>query len=426
MKPYSEMSVKELNDEKARLETIYAGYKDMGLDLNMSRGKPGSDQLDLSLPMLDVLNSGSDFIAEEGDVRNYGMLTGIREAKELMGDIMDSPADNIVIYGNSSLSLMYDTVSRSYSFGVCGNTPWRELDEIKWLCPVPGYDRHFKVTEAFGINMINIPMLEDGPDMDMVEEYVNNDPSVKGILCVPLYSNPTGVTYSDDVVRRFANLTPAAPDFRIYWDNAYCVHHLYPDNPDHVLDILSECEKAGNPDMVFKFASTSKITFPGAGISAVATSKANIDDMVKVMDSQMISHDKINQLRHVRFFKNGDGIRAHMVKHAEILRPKFEMVEEILSEELGGLGIGTWTSPRGGYFISFDSMDGCAKSIVAKCKGAGVVMTGAGAPFPYGKDPKDSNIRIAPTFPKIDELRQAAEIFCVCVKLASIDKLLGN
>ena len=424
MKPYHEMSKEELASLKEQLTAVYKEYQGKNLKLNMARGKPSSEQLDLSMPMLDVLNSKSDYMSVDGDCRNYGVLTGIQEAKELMGGMMDAPAENIIMYGSSSLTLMYDTVSRSYSHGVMGNTPWCKLDKVKFLCPVPGYDRHFAITEFFGVEMINIPLHDDGPDMDMVEQYVNNDESVKGIWCVPLYSNPSGQSYSDEVVKRFANLKPAAKDFRIYWDNAYCVHHLYPDHPCHVLDILSECEKAGNPDMVYKFGSTAKVTFPGAGISAIATSKANIEDIKKQMNNQLISHDKINQLRHVRFFKNLDGIKAHMAKHAELLRPRFEAVDEILNRELAGLEIGQWTKPQGGYFVSFDALDGCAKAIVAKCKEAGVVMTGAGATFPYGKDPHDSNIRIAPSFPSLEDLKLAAEIFCVCVKLVSIDKLL--
>ena len=320
---------------------------------------------------------------------------------------------------------MLDTVSRSYTHGVMGSTPWCKLDKVKFLCPVPGYDRHFSICDFFGIEMINIPMTPTGPDMDMVEEYVNNDESVKGIWCVPLYSNPSGEVYSDETVKRFANLKPAAKDFRIFWDNAYCVHHLYPEKPAQILEILEECAKAGNPDMVYKFGSTAKVTFPGAGISAIATSKANLADMQKQMNAQLISHDKLNQLRHVRFLKDGAGLAEHMAKHAELLRPRFEAVDEILNKELAGLEVGTWTKPMGGYFVSFDSLDGCAKKIVAMCKEAGVVMTGAGATFPYGKDPKDSNIRIAPSFPSLEELKLAAEIFCVCVKLVSIEKLLN-
>lgn len=424
MKPYHLMSKEELASLKEQLTAVYKEYQGKNLSLNMARGKPSPEQLDLSLPMLDILNSSSDFKSVDGDTRNYGVLTGIQEAKEFMAEMMSAPAENIVMYGSASLTLMFDTVSRSYTHGVMGSTPWCKLDKVKFLCPVPGYDRHFSICQFYGIEMINIPMTATGPDMDMVEEYVNNDESVKGIWCVPLYSNPSGQCYSDETVKRFANLKPAAKDFRIFWDNAYCVHHLYPENPCHILEILDECAKAGNPDMVYKFGSTAKVTFPGAGISAIATSKANIEDMKKQMNAQLISHDKLNQLRHVRFLKDGEGLAAHMAKHAELLRPRFEAVDEILNRELAGLEVGTWTKPMGGYFVSFDSLDGCAKKIVAMCKDAGVVMTGAGATFPYGKDPKDSNIRIAPSFPSLEELKLAAEIFCVCVKLVSIDKLL--
>lgn len=425
MKPYKELSRKELLDLQKELQAAYQSQKDKGLKLDISRGKPSKEQLDLSMPLLDVLSSSSDMHAEDGtDVRNYGLVDGIPEAKKLMGDMMGADPSQVIVWGNSSLNIMYDCVARSVLFGVMGNTPWSKLDKVKFLCPVPGYDRHFGVTEQFGIEMINVPILADGPDMDIVEEYVNNDPAVKGIWCVPVYANPTGSVYSEETVKRMAALKPAAKDFRIYWDNAYCVHHLYPDHPDHVLDILSECEKAGNPDMVYKFGSTSKVTFPGAGISAIATSKANIEDIKKQMNNQLISHDKMNQLRHVKFFGNVEGLKAHMAKHADILRPRFEAVDEILNKELKGLEIGTWTKPNGGYFVSFNAMDGCAKAIVSKCKEAGVVMTGAGATYPYGKDPHDSNIRIAPSFPTLDELKQAAEIFCVCVKLVSVEKLL--
>jgi DNA-binding transcriptional MocR family regulator len=319
---------------------------------------------------------------------------------------------------------MYDTVLRSMLMGVNGSTPWCKLDKVKFLCPVPGYDRHFKITELLGIEMINIPMNEDGPDMDLVEEYVNNDAAVKGIWCVPKYSNPTGITYSDEVVRRFANLTPKAEDFRIYWDNAYCIHHIYDEIHDEIPNILEECEKAGNPNMVYIFASTSKVSFPGSGVSAIATSLENMEYIKKFMTTQIIGHDKINQLRHVRFFKDIDGLNAHMKKHAELLRPKFEAVLNVLDQELTGLEIGNWTKPRGGYFISFDAMPGCAKNIVGKCKQLGVVLTDAGATYPYGKDPQDSNIRIAPSFPTPEEMMEATKIFVLCVKLASVEKLL--
>lgn len=425
MKSYQELSKDELLALKDELEAEYKAFKDRGLKLDMSRGKPSKEQLDISMEMMDVLHSGVELSGVEGvDCRNYGVLDGIHEAKVLLGEISEVDPDKIIIYGNSSLNVMYDTVARSMTHGVMGHTPWCKLDKVKFLCPAPGYDRHFAITEYFGIEMITIPMTPTGPDMDLVEKYVSEDESVKGIWCVPKYSNPQGISYSDETVRRFAALKPAAPDFRIYWDNAYSVHHLYDDDQDVVLEILDECEKAGNPDMVYKFTSTSKITFPGSGIAAIATSPANIEEIKKQMKIQTIGHDKVNQLRHVRFFGNLEGVKAHMRKHAEILRPKFEIVLKTLEDNLGGLEIGSWTNPKGGYFISFDSMDGCAKAIVAKAKEAGVVMTGAGATYPYGKDPHDSNIRIAPSFPTVEELELAAKLFVLCVKLVSVDKLL--
>ena len=421
MKPYSEMTKEELLELKRDLSDQYREFQGKNLTLDMSRGKPSAEQLDLSMGM----SGDSDLPCEDGtDCRNYGGLDGISEAKELLADMIEVPADNIIIYGNSSLNVMYDTISRSMTHGVMGNTPWCKLDKVKFLCPVPGYDRHFSITEYFGIEMINIPMTADGPDMDLVEKYVTTDPTVKGIWCVPKYSNPTGNSYSDQTVRRLARMHPAAPDFRIYWDNAYGIHHLYDDEQDHVLEILAECKKAGNPDMVYKFSSTSKITFPGSGIAAIATSHNNLDDIKKQLKIQTIGHDKVNQLRHVRFFKDIHGMVEHMRKHANILRPKFEAVENILDRELGGLEIGTWTKPHGGYFISFDSLNGCAKEIVARCKKAGVVMTGAGATYPYGKDPEDRNIRIAPSYPPLQDLIIATELFALCVKLVSVNKLL--
>ena len=425
MKAYAEMTREELESLKEQLMIQYKEYQGKGLSLNMARGKPCIEQLDLSMGMMDSLSSDADMTCEDGtDCRNYGVLDGIREAKELIGDMMENPIDNIIIYGNSSLNVMYDTISRSMTHGVMGNTPWCKLDKVKFLCPVPGYDRHFAITEYFGIEMINVPMTPTGPDMDMVEELVASDESIKGIWCVPKYSNPQGISYSDETVRRFARLKPAAKDFRIYWDNAYGVHHLYDHDQDHLIEILAECKRAGNPDLVYKFASTSKISFPGSGIAALATSQNNLEDIKKQLQIQTIGHDKVNQLRHVRFFKDIHRMVEHMRKHADILRPKFETVIQILDEELSGLGIGEWTKPKGGYFISFDSMDGCAKRIVAACKKAGVVMTGAGATYPYGKDPHDSNIRIAPTYPSLEDLNTAMHIFVLCVKLASIEKLL--
>ncbi len=429
MKTYAEMSKEELLKEKEALEQQFKDVEAKGLDLNMARGKPSKAQLELSNGLMDVLNSDSYFNDETGtDCRNYGISDGIPEAKRLMGDMSEVDPDDMIIFGNSSLNIMFDTVARSYSHGVCGNTPWCKLDNWKFLCPVPGYDRHFKITEFFGAEMINIPMTPEGPDMDLVEQYVNNDPSVKGIWCVPKYSNPQGYSYSDETVRRFAALTPAAPDFRIYWDNAYSIHHLY-DDPAHqdvILELLDECRAAGHPDIVYKFISTSKVTFPGSGLAALAASKTNLDDVRKYMSAQTIGHDKLNQLRHVRFFGNMANMHAHMSRHADILRPKFEAVESTFEQELGGLGIGEWTKPNGGYFIAFDSMDGCAKAIVAKCAEAGVKLTPAGATFPYGKDPRDRNIRIAPSFPPLDELKQATEVFTLAVKLVSIDKLLES
>lgn len=424
---YNDMSKEELLALKESLNKEYAEAKAKGLALDMSRGKPSAKQLDVSLGLLDTINSSSDLKSLDGtDCRNYGVLDGIPEAKKLMADMMGTTPDHVIVYGNASLNIMYDQISRAYTHGILGNTPWCKLDKVKFLCPVPGYDRHFAITERFGIEMINIPMSESGPDMGMVEEYVSKDASVKGIWCVPKYSNPQGYTYSEETVKRMAALKPAAEDFRIFWDNAYVIHDLYDDNKDEIADIISECEKAGNPDMVFEFASTSKVSFPGSGIAALATSANNIADIKKQLTIQTIGHDKLNQLRHVRFFKDINGLKEHMRKHAEFMRPKFEAVESVLEEELGGLGIGSWTEPKGGYFISFEAMDGCAKAIVAKCKEAGVKLTGAGATFPYGKDTKDSNIRIAPSFPTPEEMKQAADLFVLCVKLVSVEKLLEN
>ncbi len=426
MKPYKNMSEEELNVLKAELTKQYEDVKGKGLKLNMARGLPSAEQLDMEADFFDTLHPESDFYSEAGiDCRNYGELTGITEARKLMADMMEVSPDEVIVFGNSSLNIMYDTVCRSFVLGVCGSTPWCKLDKVKFLCPVPGYDRHFAITEQFGIEMINIPLNNDGPDMDMVEEYVNNDPAVKGIWCVPKYSNPSGITYSDEVVRRFANLKPAAEDFRIYWDNAYTIHHLYNGKEAELLEILEECKKAGNPDMVFKFCSTSKVTFPGSGIAALAASENNLAFVKKIITIQTIGHDKLNQLRHVRYFKNIDGMKAHMKKHAAIVRPKFELVLDVLKKELESLEIGTWTNPNGGYFISFNALPGCAKRIVAMCKDAGVTLTGAGAAYPYKKDPEDSNIRIAPTYPPMEELAKALEVFVICVKLASVENLLG-
>ena len=427
MQSYQEMSKEELLQEKAELKAAYQKYAQSGLKLDMSRGKPSVDQLNLSMGMMDVLNSSTDLKCETGvDCRNYGVFDGIPEAKRLLGAMSEVDPQKIIIYGNSSLSIMFDAIARCMSHGVLGHTPWSKLEKVKFLCPVPGYDRHFTMTEFFGIEMIHVPMHSTGPDMDMVEKLVSEDEFIKGIWCVPKYSNPQGITYSDETVRRFARLQPAAKDFRIFWDNAYSIHHLYEDDQDFLIEILGECEQAGNPDMVYKFTSTSKVSFPGSGIAAVAASEANLEDFRNYMKMQTIGHDKLNQLRHVRFFKDLDGLHAHMRKHADIIRPKFELVIRKLEESLGGLGIGSWTKPKGGYFISFDSMEGCAKSVAKKAKEAGVVLTPVGATFPYGKDPKDSNIRIAPTFPTIEELAMATDVFILSVKLASVEKLLAE
>ena len=363
MKAYAEMTRDELTAELKALKETYKSYQKMDLNLDMSRGKPSVEQLDLSMGMMDVLSSESDLACEDGtDCRNYGVLTGVHEAKVLLGDMMETNPDNIIIYGNSSLNVMYDTVSRAMTHGIMGNTPWCKLDKVKFLCPVPGYDRHFAITEYFGIEMIPVPMTPDGPDMDMVEKLVSEDEAVKGIWCVPKYSNPQGYSYSDETVRRFARLKPAAPDFRIFWDNAYGVHHLYDHKQDHLIEILMACKRAGNPDLVYKFSSTSKITFPGSGIAALATSPNNLEDITEQLRRQTIGHDKVNQLRHVRYFGDIHGLMVQMKKHADILRPKFEMVENILEDELGELGIGEWTKPCGGYFLCFESLSSAARS----------------------------------------------------------------
>ena len=425
MKKYTEMSETELKEQLAVLTKEYEAAKAKGLKLDMSRGKPSPAQLDVSNEMLDIVNSETGCVSDSGtDCRNYGIMEGIPEARQLMGDFLRVPKENVFVCGNASLNIMYDCVSSAMLFGIMGSTPWCHLDKVKFLCPVPGYDRHFKITELMGIEMINIPMTENGPDMDMVEKLVSSDSSIKGIWCVPKYSNPQGIVYSDETVKRFAALKPAAKDFRIYWDNAYALHYIYDENIE-IPEILSECAKAGNPDLVYEFCSTSKISFAGGGISAIASSEANLKWISKRMNVETISYDKINQLRHARYFKNGDGLRAHMRKHAEFLRPKFDVVLETLDHELTGLGAGSWMKPMGGYFISFDAVPGCAKAIVNKCKEAGVVLTGAGATYPYGKDPDDSNIRIAPSYPTLEELKQAAELFTLCAKLATVEKLLA-
>lgn len=430
MRPYAERTTEELQEELKKEKQRYEEFKAAGIKLDMSRGKPSRVQLDLSEKLLTVVSTNEECTDDSGmDCRNYGGPLGIPAARKLMGDMLGAPADQTIVCGNASLQIMFDTVSRGYTHGYLGSTPWGKLDEkIKFLCPVPGYDRHFGVTEYFGAEMINIPMKEDGPDMDLVEQYVNNDPLVKGIWCVPKYSNPQGITYSPAVVERFAKLKPAAPDFRIFWDNAYCVHHLSYESSkhDHLENILELCAENGNEDMVFMFASTSKITFAGGGISAFASSKANVAEMAQHMNYQIISHDKINQLRHVRFFGDIAGVHALMKKHADLIRPKFLMVDNILKKELDDCGICSYTLPRGGYFMSFDAMHGCAKKIVSMAKEAGLVLTGAGATYPYHNDPDDSNIRIAPSMPTLDELEDASALFAVCVKIVSLEKILSE
>ena len=428
---YAEMSTEELWMQRRILEGKYDEYRAQGLDLNMARGKPGSDQLELSRPMLDIISSGSELAAEDGtDCRNYGVLTGIPEAKRFMAEMLGTSPENVIVCGNASLNIEYDVMSHAMVHGVLGGEPWllqAQKEPLKFLCPAPGYDRHFAICEAFGLEMVTVDMTPTGPDMDAVEELVK-DPQVKGIWCVPVYSNPTGVTYSDETVGRLAAMETAAEDFRIFWDNAYCVHHLYddPTQQERVRDILEACLRAGHPDRVYEFCSTSKITFPGAGIAAIAASEANIASLTQLMSVQTIGHDKLNQLRHVRFLQDRAGLTLHMRKHAELLRPKFEAVLRILEEDLGGLGIATWETPRGGYFISFNGPEGSAKRIVKKAAKAGVKLTGAGATYPYGKDPHDSNIRIAPSFPSLEELEQAARIFTICVRLVALKQLLKD
>ena len=423
MKAYQELSKEELLTLKAELNAAYEDAKGKGLKLDMSRGKPAVNQLDMTMDYLDVVNSQSAMKAEDGmDVRNYGGLDGIPEAKKLIADILEVKPENVIVCGNASLTIMYDTVSRAMTHGILGNTPWCKLDHVKFLCPVPGYDRHFGITEHFGIEMINVPMTPEGPDMDMVEKLVSEDPAIKGIWCVPKYSNPDGIVYSAETVRRIAALKPAAPDFLLMWDNAYCVHEF--EGPFVPFDdILTLCREAGNPDMVFEYASTSKITLPGAGISVMAASTANLAYMEKLMDIQMISYDKVNQLRHVLFLQDKAHTLALMQKHAAILRPKFRCVLRCLEQEIAPLGIAAWQKPTGGYFVSVNTLPGLAKRTLALCKEAGVTMTGAGATFPYGVDPQDSNIRIAPSLPPVAELEQAIAVFCTCLKLAALEKL---
>lgn len=424
---YSLMSNEQLLAEKAVLEKKYSEFQKAGLEINMTRGKPCVEQLDLAEGMLKKVSGNEDCFTEKGfDCRNYGLVDGLDDAKKMFAPIIGVPWNQIIVGGNSSLNLMYDAMARCMLYGVAGgNGPWVKQEKVKFLCPVPGYDRHFAICESLGIEMVNVPLLENGPDMDVVEELIK-DETVKGIWCTPKYSNPTGTTYSDEVVVRLANLKPASKDFRIFWDNAYAVHDLYEDKKDSLIDILPECEKAGNPNLVFIFASTSKISYPGSGVSCLGASAENIEFIKKIMQMQTIGHDKMNMLRHVKFFGNADGINAFMKKHAAILRPKFEKCLEKLEEGLAESGAASWTKPLGGYFISLDVPEGCAKETVELAKNAGVVLTDAGATFPYHKDPSDRNIRIAPSFPPIDELEKGMEVLCVCVKLCAVNKLLSK
>jgi DNA-binding transcriptional MocR family regulator len=413
--------MEELQKQQANLEVLKA----KGLKLDMSRGKPGKAQLDLVSDILTVLTDPADCIVDGTDVRNYGILAGLPAAKALFADVLGCKPEECFIGGTASLTLMYDTIAKAYTHGLLhSEKPWCKLDKVKFLCPAPGYDRHFKITESFGFELITVEMTPDGPDMDQVEELVK-DPEVKGIWCVPKYSNPDGIIYSEETIRRFAHLKPAAPDFVLMWDNAYCVHEF---DGDYVPfpDIISLCREAGNPDMVFEYASTSKITFPGAGISVMAASEANQKYMQKLLGIQMISYDKVNQLRHVKYLKNKEGTIAVMKKHAGVLGPKFKMVLDTLEREIAPLGIAEWQKPKGGYFVSVNTMDGIAKRTLALCKEAGVVMTSAGATFPYGKDPRDRNIRVAPSLPPVSELEQAMEVFCVSMKIAALEKLLSE
>ncbi len=416
----------ELEEQLKTLNEQYEGYKARNLKLDMSRGKPGADQLDACEGMLTAVKVSADTVYEGLDTRNYGVMEGIPACRRMFAELLGVPMEQVLAGGNASLTFMYDTVDRLMMFGAAGvDQPWVKLDKVKFLCPVPGYDRHFAICQQFGIEMINIPMDENGPDMDMVENLVSQDETIKGIWCVPKFSNPSGVVYSDEVVRRFANLKPKAKDFRIFWDNAYMIHDIV-DEKIEIPNLIEECAKAGSPDMVFEFCSTSKISYPGAGVCAFAASPANVAWQQKYMKAQQIGPDKINQLRHVLFFKDAAGLKAHMEVHKKLLRPKFDAVIDTLEQSLAGSGAGSWTAPKGGYFVSFDAMEGCAKRIQQLCKEAGIVMTGAGATYPYGKDPKDSNLRIAPSYPPIEELKLAMEVFCVCAKKAAVEKLLAQ
>ena len=419
----TEMSRQQLGEFYSSVQEEYSAIKAQNLSLNMARGKPSRAQLDLSN---ELLNMHIDDTVDEGvEARNYGELMGLPTCRRLFADLLGVRYEQLFMGGNSSLTLMYDTISKAYTHGLLhSDKPWSQLDKVKFLCPVPGYDRHFTISETFGMEMIPIPSLDDGPDMDMVEELIK-DESVKGMWCVPKYANPSGIVYSDAIIGRIASMKPAAKDFILMWDNAYCVHEFSGEYMPFI-DILSACEKAGNPDMPFEFASTSKVTFPGSGVACFACSEANMDYMKKLIGAQSISYDKLNQLRHVCFFKDAQGLVAHMRRHAEILKPKFDLVESVLESEIKPLGIASWSNPKGGYFVSLFVMNGCAHRVHQLCKEAGVVMTGAGATYPYKKDPNDSNLRIAPSFPPLDELEKAMRVLCVCIKLAAAEKLINN
>lgn len=420
---YNEMSRDELVSLKNELEKEYKEIKALGLSLDMSRGKPGADQLDLSVDMLNIMVDADDCKADNGfDCRNYGVLDGIPECKKLFADMLQIDAKNIIIGGSSSLNLMYDYLNQCMYLGVAGCEPWSKQGKVKFICNVPGYDRHFAITEFFGIEMVSVEMDDNGPDVKKIAELVK-DPMVKGMFCVPKYSNPTGVTYSDEKVRALARLKPAAKDFRVIWDNAYIVHELT-DTPDKLLNIFDACKEFGTEDYFVEFTSTSKITFPGAGVSAIAASDSNIAEIKKRLNFQTISYDKLNQLRHVKYLKDVEGIKSYMQKHAEIIAPKFQIVLDMLASEIKPLGIGKWVEAKGGYFISYDTIGSSAKRIGELCKDAGLVLTTVGATYPYGIDPEDKNIRIAPTFPSVENLKKAMEVFCLCAKLAAIEALL--
>ena len=422
MMKYTEMTVQQRKAEYAAVLAEYEKQKALGLKLNMARGKPGREQLDMVTDLCNILVKPEDFISDGIDSRNYGNVDGLPAAKALFADILGCKPEQCFVGGNASLQLMYDTVAKAYSNGLLhSEKPWSKLEKVKWLCPAPGYDRHFKVTQSFGAELITVPMTENGPDMDMVEELIK-DSAVKGMWNVPKYSNPDGIIYSDETIRRIAAMKPAAPDFMLMWDNAYCIHE-FDGGFVPFADILSLCAENGNADMVYEFASTSKVTFPGAGVAVMATSEANLAYLTPLINIQTIGFDKINQLRHVKYLQDKEHTLALMQRHAAILRPKFHAVLDALDREIAPLGIGEWKRPKGGYFVSYNAMSGTAKRALALCKEAGVTMTGAGATFPYGVDPEDSNIRIAPSLPPVEELQQAIAVFCVCVKLAALEKL---